>query len=58
LLADGDTTPVIFITAHSEPEVRMQALSLGCAGFFLKSDPGAAIIEVLRRVTLKGSAQS
>jgi len=31
--------------------VRAEALSLGYAGFFLKSDAAAAIVEVLRRVT-------
>jgi len=51
LLAEGDTTPVIYITAHDEPSARAEALSTGCAGFFLKSDAGTAIITLLRRVT-------
>jgi FixJ family two-component response regulator len=51
LLAQGDRTPVIYITAHDEPATRAEALSSGCAGFFLKSDAGQAIIEALRGVT-------
>jgi len=51
LLATGDATPVIYITALSDPTVRSEAQSLGCAGFFLKTDPASAIVEVLRRVT-------
>src|SRR5215470_8040990 len=39
LLATGDATPVIYITAHTDPAVRVEAQSLGCAGFFLKTDP-------------------
>ena len=42
LAAVKDTTPVIFITAHDEPEVRSQALATGCAGYFRKNDPGRA----------------
>ena len=51
LLATGDATPVIYITAHTDPAVRSEAQSLGCAGFFLKTDPASAIVEALRRVT-------
>jgi len=51
LSAQGDTTPVIYITAHDE--MRTPALSNGCAGFFLKTDSGAALIEALRRVTMQ-----
>jgi FixJ family two-component response regulator len=53
LLAQGDTTPVIYITAHDEPSARTEALNTGCAGFFLKTDPGSAIIEALRRATAR-----
>jgi FixJ family two-component response regulator len=52
LLSQGDHTPVIYITAHDNPSVRVEAMSSGCAGFFLKSDAGSAIIEALRRVAV------
>lgn len=51
LLAAGDATPVIYITAHADPAVRREALDLGSAGFFLKTDAATGIIELLRRVT-------
>jgi len=51
LRAEGDATPVIYITAHADPAVRREALDLGSAGFFLKTDAASGIIELLRRVT-------
>lgn len=53
LTAAADTTPVVFITAHDEPEVRSEALATGCAGFFHKSDPGEQVLEAIRRVVPK-----
>jgi FixJ family two-component response regulator len=53
LLSEGDMTPVICITAYDEPAVRIEALNTGCAGFFLKTDAGSAIIEALHRVTTR-----
>ena len=49
LVASGARTPVIFITAHDEPEVREQALAGGCAGYLLKTAPGTEVIEAIRR---------
>ena len=40
--------PVIFITAFDDPEMRVQAEALGCAGYFRKSTPGAEIIAAVR----------
>ena len=51
LLTEGSRTPLIFITAHDDPAARSMAVQRGCAGFFRKTDPGAQIIETLRRVT-------
>lgn len=48
LIADQDPTPVIFITALGDPELRAQAESLGCAGFFHKTTPGEAILSCIR----------
>jgi FixJ family two-component response regulator len=53
LLAQGDRTPVIYITAHEDEATRTEALHTGCAGFFLKMDASSAIIEAVRRVTSK-----
>jgi len=51
LIADGNPTPVIFITAHDDPNVRSEAIRGRCAGFFRKSDPGSLIVEALRNLT-------
>ena len=49
-LADtGSTTPVIFVTAHDEPEIRARALRAGCAAYLRKSDPGETVLDALRR---------
>ncbi len=48
LAAVQDTTPVIFVTAHDEPEVRAQALAAGCAGYFRKTDRGEQVLEAIR----------
>ncbi len=45
----GSTIPVIFITAHDEPEVREEALGVGCAAYLRKSDPAEVVVEALRR---------
>lgn len=49
LLAEGDHTPVIFVTAQDDPAARAQAIANGCAEFFRKVDPGAVIVDALRR---------
>jgi len=49
LAAAGETTPVIFITAHDEQEVRQQAERFGCVAYLQKTDSGEAVIEAVRR---------
>jgi FixJ family two-component response regulator len=51
LLTEKDNTPVIFITAQDSPEVREEAITAGCAGYFNKNDSGSEVIEAIRRVT-------
>lgn len=52
LTAGGWRTPIIFVTAHDDPEARAQAEALGCAAFFQKTDSGKNMLEAIRRVTL------
>jgi FixJ family two-component response regulator len=52
LVAEGRDAPFIFITAHDDPETRALAEAAGCAAFFRKTDPGAAVLEAIRRVTV------
>lgn len=44
-------TPVIYITAHDDPETRASAESAGCAAYFRKSDSGADVLAVIRKLT-------
>lgn len=50
LAAVGQSTPVIFVTAHDEPELRQEAESVGCAGYFSKTALGSEVLEAIRRV--------
>lgn len=50
LLTERDETPVIFVTSQDDPVAREVAVRNGCAHFFRKVDPGADIIDALRRV--------
>jgi FixJ family two-component response regulator len=49
LSAVKDATPVVFITALDNPEVRAQAEATECAGFFRKTDPGPDVLAAIRR---------
>lgn len=48
LVAVGDTTPVVFVTAHDNPANRLEAEACGCAGYFRKTDPGETILGTIR----------
>jgi len=52
LLAGGERTPVIFITAHDDPEARGAADELGCSAYFRKTDSGKEVLETIQRVAL------
>jgi FixJ family two-component response regulator len=58
LSAVKDATPVIFITAHDDPEVRTQAEASDCAGYFRKTDSGADILAAIRHATGLGDSDS
>ena len=49
LTASGSTTPVIFITAHNEPEIREQALLSGCAAYLRKNESGQVVLDAVAR---------
>ena len=52
LAATGERTPIIFITAHDDPEARRTAGALGCVAYFRKTDSGKEVLEAIRRVAL------
>ena len=59
LSAVKDGTPVVFITAHDDPNVRAEAEAFGCAGFFPKTASGADVLAAVRRAAgLKQSVYS
>jgi FixJ family two-component response regulator len=49
LAAEGRQTPIIFITAHDDPEAREEAEAAGCMAYFRKTDSGAEVLEAIRR---------
>jgi len=52
LSAAADSTPIIFITAHDDPEARSAAEALGCVAYFRKTDSGKEVLEAIRRTAL------
>jgi FixJ family two-component response regulator len=52
LMSEGGQTPVIFITAHDNPETRAEAEAVGCAAYFRKTDSGAEVLEAIRRLAV------
>ena len=58
LTAGKDPTPVIFITAQDDPELRRQALADGCAGFFRKTDPGRLVVDAIEKTAGISGVQS
>jgi FixJ family two-component response regulator len=57
LLAEGDATPVVYITAFDDPRAKAEADRLGCRGFFRKTDAGSDILETVRKLTLPDPAR-
>jgi FixJ family two-component response regulator len=49
LASSGSTIPVIFITAHDDPETREQARQTDCVAYLRKTDPGQAVLDAIRR---------
>jgi len=49
LAAVGRPTPIVFITAHDDPEARSAAEGLGCAAYFRKTDSGEEVLDAIRK---------
>jgi len=52
LSAAGERTPIIFITAHDDPQGRDAADAVGCAAYFRKTDSGKEVLETIRKVAV------
>jgi FixJ family two-component response regulator len=50
LMAEGGLTPVIFFSAHDNPNGRADAEAAGGVAYFRKNDSGADIVEAIRRL--------
>ncbi len=47
LTALGRTTPVIFVTAHDDPQIREEAQQVGCSAFLRKPVPGQLLLKAI-----------
>jgi FixJ family two-component response regulator len=54
LLADGCSTPFIFITAHEHLKGCARAEVAGAAAYFRKTDSGADVLDAIRRCVSAG----
>ncbi len=54
LSAKERSTPCIFITAHEDLNTRARAQVPGAAAYFRKTDPGADVLDVIRRCVSAG----
>ena len=52
LVSEGRATPFIYITGHDDPEAHARARASGCAALFRKTDPGAELLDAVRRAAL------
>ena len=50
----GDRTPIIFVTAHDEPEVRAEAVQSGCVAYLRKPVASRALLEAVARALQPG----
>ena len=53
LTSMGKTIPVIFVTAHDEPEIRDEAREVGCSAYFRKPVAGKDLVEAILRAVAK-----
>jgi len=51
LSAVGSTTPVIYITAHPEQEIREKALQSSCVAYLRKTEPAETVLAAIRKAT-------
>jgi FixJ family two-component response regulator len=49
LTAEGPAAPILFVTAHDDPQARANAMAGSCAGYFRKTDAGSEILDAIRR---------
>ncbi len=57
LAASDSTTPVIFLTAYDEPDVRQQALRTPCIAYLRKTDPAEVVLAAVRQAVEHGEGR-
>ena len=58
LAAAGSITPVIFITAHDDENVRERALRTRCAAYLRKTEPAETVLTAIRKAINLGGSSS
>ena len=56
LAASDSATPVIFLTAHDEPDVREPALRTPCVAYLRKTEPGEMVLAAIRQAVARPSS--
>jgi FixJ family two-component response regulator len=51
LASIGPEIPIVFITAHDEPEFVEQASRQGCVAYLRKTDPAQLVLDAVRRAS-------
>ncbi|MFO1108056.1 MAG: response regulator [Bradyrhizobium sp.] len=54
LIAEGRRTPIIFVTAYPDENIRARVLKAGALGFLTKPFSDASLIECLDKALLQG----
>ena len=54
----GASAPIIFVTAHDAPGVRLEAQQGGCAAYFLKPVSGGSLLEAIKSAVNSGNRKS
>ena len=49
LVSLGSVTPVIYLTAHEDPDTEALAQAAGCAGYFSKTESGHRVMESIKK---------
>jgi len=55
LTAEGAATPILFVTAHDDPQARTSAMAGPCAGYFRKTADGSDIVDAIRRAVARAA---
>ena len=58
LAASGSTTPVIFLTANDDPEVREEAVRTPHASYLRKTDPAEVVLAAIRAAMHRDVAEA